>query len=166
VSILRAQIAQADAELRLIDEQIERAKLRTPFDGIVVHGDLTQSLGAPVERGEVLFEVAPLDDYRVVLEVNEHDIGVVKVGQTGRLLLTGMPDKPFDLVLDRIMPVAVTKDGRNFFRVEAHVKTLAPELRPGMQGIAKVKIGERKLLWIWSHTLLDRLRLKVWSAGL
>ena len=36
------------------------------FDGVVVSGDLSQSLGAPVERGQVLFEIAPLDGYRVV----------------------------------------------------------------------------------------------------
>jgi hypothetical protein len=41
---------------------------------VVVKGDLSQSLGAAVERGNVLFELAPLDSYRVIMKVDERDI--------------------------------------------------------------------------------------------
>jgi hypothetical protein len=57
------------------------------FDGVVVLGDLSQSLGSPVEKGQVLFEVAPLNSYRE-LRVDERDIAEVAVGQRGPLLLT------------------------------------------------------------------------------
>ena len=70
VAILSARIAQADAQIRLIDEQLGRMQIVAPLTGIVVSGDLSQSLDAPVERGEVLFEVAPLDAYRLVLQLD------------------------------------------------------------------------------------------------
>jgi hypothetical protein len=35
-------------------------------------------------------------------------------------------------------------------------------LRPGMQGIAKIEIGHRKRLWIWTRPMVDWLRLFVW----
>ena len=35
-------------------------------------------------------------------------------------------------------------------------------LRPGMEGVGKVLVGERPLLWIWAHPLLDWLRLGWW----
>jgi len=38
-----------------------------------------------------------------------------------------------------------------------------PTLRPGMDGVAKVHVGERKLVWIWTHSLFDWLRLNIWS---
>ena len=41
----------------LIDAQLSRTRIVAPFDAIVVKGDLSQSLGAPVERGNVLFEL-------------------------------------------------------------------------------------------------------------
>ena len=59
VQIITAQIAQAEAELALVEDHLERAQLRAPFERLVVSGDLSQSIGAPVERGKVLFEVAP-----------------------------------------------------------------------------------------------------------
>jgi hypothetical protein len=67
VQVLGAQLEQAEAQLALIEEQLSRTRILAPFDAIVVKGDLSQSLGAPVERGNVLFELAPLDAYRIIM---------------------------------------------------------------------------------------------------
>ena len=98
VRILQAQVEQADAELALIAEQRRRTRLVAPFDGIVTHGDLSQALGSPGERGQVLFEVAPQDDYRVTLEVEGRDIAFVNGGVPG-WLDDGLPVEGFLLHL-------------------------------------------------------------------
>jgi hypothetical protein len=36
-------------------------------------------------------------------------------------------------------------------------------LRPGMEGIGKIESGPRSLIWIWTHSIVDWLRLWVWS---
>ncbi|MGL6047526.1 MAG: hypothetical protein ACRC02_13800, partial [Vogesella sp.] len=59
--------------------------------------------------------------------------------------------------------VAQARDGKNVFRVEGVLATRNPTLRPGMDGVAKVHVGERKLVWIWTHSLFDWLRLNIWS---
>ena len=61
------------------------------------------------------------------------------------------------------MPVSVAAEGRTTFRVEAHLEERADGLRPGMEGIARIGTGERRLLWIWTHRLVDQLRLWSWS---
>lgn len=162
-SILSAQIDQADAQLRLVNEQLARMQITAPFDGVVVSGDLSQSLGSPVERGEILFEVAPLDDYRLVLQVNENDIPQISQDQAGELRLAGLPGEPLPFVVENITPVAETSAGGNTFRVEAALESETAQLRPGMEGVGKVSIGRRKLSWIWTHNLVDWLRLQAWS---
>ncbi|MDO3721352.1 efflux RND transporter periplasmic adaptor subunit [Marinobacter sp. chi1] len=164
LSVLRAQLDQVNAEIQLVEERIKRTQLRAPFDGVVVTGDLSQSVGAPVETGEVLYEVAPLESYRVVLEVDERDMAGVEKGKTGRLIISALPETTFDLVIDQVVPVAVSSDSRNFFRVEASLEQPAPMLRPGMRGVAKVDMGQRSLLWIWTHSIVDRVRLWFWAA--
>ena len=163
MSIAAAQGEQAQAQLELVEERLARATLTAPFDGIVVVGDLSQLLGSPVEQGKVLFEVAPLDAYRVVLNVDERDIAQLRPGQRGELALSGMPYDLQSFTVRQVTPISTARDGRNYFRVEAELDHATARLRPGMEGIGKVEVGERKLIWIWTHTLVDWLRLWAWK---
>jgi RND family efflux transporter MFP subunit len=163
VRIASAQIAQAEAQLALLAEQLARTEVVAPFDGVVVSGDLTQSLGAPLERGQVMLEVAPLEAYRVVLQVDEHDIADLKAGQRGSLVLTAMPGESFAFRVAKITPVSASREGLNVFRVEGDVGGADPRMRPGMEGVAKVDVDERSLAWIWSRRMVDWLRLKAWA---
>ena len=163
MAVVSAQITQTDAQISLINDKLARASLAAPFDGVVVSGDLSQLLGTPVEQGKLLFQVAPLDAYRVVLEVDERDIASIEIGQTGELTLSGLPDRRMDFSVQQITPIASQLEGRNFFRVEAHLSTPLERIRPGMEGIGKITVGERKLFWIWTHSLSDWLRTWAWK---
>ena len=163
VAILNAKRAQAEAQLSLVEQQLARATLVAPLSGLIVKGDLSQALGSPVTRGEVLYEVAPTDEYRVVLKIDDRDIGLVSLGQQGQLKLSGIPDKSINITIDRLTPVSASEEGRNYFRVEAIMDSHSDLMRPGMQGIAKIEIGREKLLWIWTRRLVDWLRLFVWN---
>jgi RND family efflux transporter MFP subunit len=163
IRIISAKIEQAEAQVSLLDEQLVRTKVLAPFDGVVMKGDLSQSLGVPVEKGQVLFEVAPLESYRVIVEVDERDITDVAVAQKGELVLSSMPGDVFTLVIEKITPVSIAKEGRNYFRVEARLENISERLRPGMEGIGKIHIDRRKLIWIWTHELTDWVRLKLWT---
>jgi RND family efflux transporter MFP subunit len=159
MAVAAAQEDQAQAQLALVEERLARATLSAPFDGIVVVGDLSQLLGSPVEQGKVLFEVAPLDAYRVVLNVDERDVGELVAGQRGELALAGIPYERLAFTVGQITPISTAQDGRNYFRVEAQLAHATLRLRPGMEGIGKVEVGERKLLWVWTHTLVEWLHL-------
>lgn len=163
VVILTAQLDQVRAEMALVDDQLKRTNITAPFDGVVVTGDLSQSLSAPVERGQVLFEVAPPAAYRVVLQVDERDITYVAERQRGTLLLTGAPTEPLSLTVDKITPVSTAREGRNYFRVEATLEGAADALRPGMEGVGKVEIDRRLLAWIWTRQVVDWIRLQLWT---
>jgi len=163
VSILRARIEQSDAQIALLNEQLARTQILAPFDGVIVSGDLTRTLGSPVERGQVLYKIAPLNDYRVVLEVDERDFSDVALGQSGYLALAAAPNERLEIIVNKVTPVSTAEDGSNFFKVEASLADPLEHLRPGMQGVGKVEVGERKLIWIWTHRIVDWLRLWVWA---
>ncbi len=163
MGVMAAQAHQAEAQLALVDEKLARAQIEAPFDGVVVSGDLSQLIGTPVELGKTLFEVAPLEGYRVVLQVDDRDIARVAVGQRGELVLSSLPDRVLPFTVSTVTPVASQHDGRNVFRVEAQVHGVPARLRPGMEGIGKVVVGERSLLWIWTHGFVDWLRLTLWA---
>jgi biotin carboxyl carrier protein len=162
--IVSSQIAQNEAQLALVDEQLARTVMVAPFEGVIVSGDLSQSLGSPVERGQVLFEIAPLDTYRVVVQVDERDISYVAIGQHGELTVSSIPGERFGFAVTKVTPVNTAKEGRNFFRAEALLDhPPGSRMRPGMEGVAKIYVDERKLIWIWTHSLIDWVRLWIWS---
>lgn len=163
IQIARAQMQQAGAELALANEQIKRASLRAPFDGIVVSGDLSQQLGGALRKGDTLFEVAPLDSYRVVLQVDEQDMSYVELGQQGSLRLSALPSDKLAFTITHITPVAQAFGGKNSFRVEANLDPGSTQLRPGMEGIGKVGIGQRRLIWIWTRRTIAWLRIQLWN---
>lgn len=161
--ILLAQIRQAEAQMKLADRQLARKNIIAPFDGIIVSGDLYDSLGAAVQKGQVLFEITPLNAYRVIVQVDERDIAELQTGQSGFLVLSSITDSRFPFRVGTITPITTAEAGQNFFRVEAVLDHASDRLRPGMEGVAKISIGERKLLWIWTHRLVDWFKLFTWT---
>lgn len=162
INVVKAQIEQADAQIALIDEQISRTVLTSPFDGLVVRGDLTQRIGASVSRGETLFELSPLSRYRVVADVGERDIARLAPGQTGEVVFAALPDQPIPIVIDRITPVASEEQGQSGFRVEASLSGDVERLRPGMTGVARIELDRQPLIAIWTRPFLDWLGLLWW----
>ena len=164
MGVVAAQVSQAEAQLTLAEDKLSRSTLTAPFDAVIVSGDLSQLVGAPVEQGKLLFEVAPLEGYRVVLKIDDRDIGRLAAGQRGELVLSSLPGRAMPFTVRSITPISTQQDGRNVFRVEAQLDAgdLA-RLRPGMEGVGKVVVGRANLLWVWTHGLVDWLRLWLWN---
>jgi multidrug efflux pump subunit AcrA (membrane-fusion protein) len=160
--VLDAQLEQTRARLALVEERLARTELRAPLDGLVISGDWTRSLGVPVTRGDLMFQIAPLDDYRVALQVSDRDIAGFSVGQQGRLTLSALPRDSIGFRVTTISSIAPDEVAEPGFRVQGALNERPPGLRPGMQGIAKVTLGERRRWWIWTHRLTDWIRLQLW----
>lgn len=161
----QAKADQARSRLDLIGKQIERASIRAPFDGIVISGDLTQSLGSPIQRGGLLMVVAPHERYRLIVEVDERDISEVAVGAAGRIALAALPDRAISFHTERIAPVAVTRDGRHFFEVEGRLESGSNVIRPGLEGVARIDAAARPLAGALGHRMWVWLRMSLWSLG-
>lgn len=161
--ISQAKADEARAQLALVDGQIGRSHIVAPFDGVLIRGDLTQSLGAPVQRGDVLLTVAPRERFRVIVEVDERDIARIRVGQSGSLALSALPWDALSMTVTRITPMAMAVEGHNVFEVEAALTSIPDSLRPGLRGMARITVGREPLLWAWTHRLTDWIRLEWWG---
>lgn len=165
-NIARARREAAQAEVNLYDYQIKSATLLAPQDGMILKGELSEKIGQKVPLGEDLFLISPNDKLRAELTVSERDIQNVKVGATGKLATDALPMDSFPFTVTRILPMPEAKEGANSFTVYADVsndiKNDNPVWRPGLAGEARIDVGKRSLAWIWTHRLVDFLRLKLW----
>ena len=99
----------------------------------------------------------------MIIHVGERDVRYISAQQQGVLALEGMPGDPLPLSLTKITPVTVAEEGRNSFRVEARITEPTEQLRPGMEGVAKIETGQRPLVWIWTRSIIEWLRLAAWK---
>lgn len=161
--LIAAQVEQAEAQLAIIEARIARAQIEMPFDGVIVAGDQTRNIGASVQLGDVLFQIVPDSDYRIVLHVDERRVRDLQAGQRGTMVLGALPGESFALALERVTPVAQASGGRNTFVAEAELLRHSPDLRSGMTGVAKIDIDARLMIDIWTRPLRDWARLTLWS---
>lgn len=161
-AIANEKVTQANAQLSLIEQQQLHTQLVSPSDGIITSDDITQSLGAPVKQGQMLFEVAANKGYLIQLLINEKNIAGIKVGQKGEVKLTSLPGELFAFTVKSITPVSEIREGENYFRVDASMDRESDLLRPGMTGSGKILAGRELLGWIWFHDVWHWLRLKLW----
>jgi hypothetical protein len=163
MALASAQVQQAQAQLDLIENKLARAVVLAPLDGLVVSGDWAQQIGAPLEVGKQLFEIAAVDRYRVVLHVADSEIARIRAGQAGELRLAGSPHQAHPFRVSLVTATASVHEGSNGFRVEADWQGPVPALSPGMQGVGKVTVGRANLLTIWTRSSIDWLRMKWWT---
>ena len=161
-SIKEAQIDQNTARLELVRRQLELAKITAPFDGRILSGDLTQSVGAAVDRGDGLMALAMNDFFQVILEVQANRIDEINAELIGDLVLQSMPEQTFTFEIDRVTPVAKYKGGRTFYNVYASFAVADENWRAGMEGVGKIDMGENRFLFLLTRDMLNWIRMQIW----
>lgn len=165
LAMKRAKLDEVLAEKDLVAQQLDRIRLVAPFDGVVIKGDLTQLLGSPLKRGDILLTLSQGTGFRVMIEVPERNIADIAIGQEGTLVLTALPAQRFAMRIVRITPVAAVSSGdaQNIFEVEAALTGSAPDLVPGMKGVAKIATRNEPIGWKWAARVWHALTFLVWS---
>jgi hypothetical protein len=155
--------AVALREVDLRQSRIDRSIIHAPYDGVVLSGDWRDKVGAPVKQGDVLYDMSE-HGLRAELSVAERDIQWLHGGQSGELATTSLPNerKAFHIEPHGIIPMGTPKEGENVFTVYAAPDQTNDQWRPGMEGEAKVDVERRPVIWIWTHRLVDFIRIKLW----
>lgn len=161
------QWVQAEAQLKYIDDRIVRSKIRAPISGTIITGDLTNRVNSTIKLGDPLLEIAKLDDIVAVAQVDDRDIWLVKKAfetgtQTGSIVAKSQPSQPFGAIVERIIPLATAKDGKNTFEVRLRVLNPPEWFSPGMEGLVNIDTQSHSLLWIGTRKVLDAVRLWWW----
>ena len=162
VQIAQHQADKVAADIDELDYWLSRADIVPEVTGIVVEGDLKRREGQALTKGDVLFEVAQLDNLRARLEVSEDRIADIREGMTGDLATAAQPGKYMRFEVERIEPMAKVKDQKNVFGVRVKILEPTSKLRPGTAGIAKIDAGKRSYAWIWTRQAVNWLRMKLW----
>ncbi|MAS97182.1 MAG: hypothetical protein CMO55_28665 [Verrucomicrobiales bacterium] len=165
--VLSAQLADLEVEslaleIEVLEWRQKNLEIFSPVDGLVLSGDLEQSEGVPVSKGQKLFEIAPVDDLKAEISVPDSDSPFVEAGMTVVIRLGAYTDEEFSTEIVEVYPIAEIQDGENVFVCYARLANADALLRPGMRGKARIEAGTKPLGWILFRKPINFLRLQLW----
>jgi multidrug resistance efflux pump len=163
MQILLDQADKAQKDVDMVNWQIDHATIKAPLNGLVFQGDLRTKLGSPVRAGDQLFEVGQAS-LRAEMNVPEDQIMEMKVGQKGVFKATAYPGRAIHFSVERITPVATVSATKNVFKVRGKFDAGQDTrwLKPGVEGLAKVDVEPKRYAWIWTHRMINWVRMKLW----
>jgi HlyD family secretion protein len=144
-----AQVAQAQASLKQLEEQLSYTTITSPMDGTILSRDV--EIGDAVSSILVLGSTATLvmtigDTTQVYVQgkVDESDIGRVYLGQAARIKVESFKDKTFQGKVTKIAPLGVEKDNVTTFEVRVSIDNPGGELKANMTANAEILLEEHK----------------------
>jgi HlyD family secretion protein len=144
-----AQVAQDQANLKQLDEQLSYTDIISPIDGIVLSrdvemGDAVSSILVLGSSATLVMTLGDTSEVYVKGKVDESDIGKVYLGQRARIKVESFKDKTFDGKVTKISPMGVEKDNVTTFEVRVSIQNPGGELKAEMTANAEIILEEHK----------------------
>jgi multidrug resistance efflux pump len=132
IAAANAEVDVARAKLRKAEWRLENCTIRAPVDGTILTkkaelGNLVNPLAFGATSGSIC-EMADLADLEVELDITERDVAKVQKGMPCKIRAEAYPDRPYEGVVDRLMPIANRAKGA----VPVRVKVRVPKAEEGV----------------------------------
>ena len=127
VNAAQAGIEAARATLQQAQVNLGYAKIYSPVNG-VVNQKLTNE-GQTAGQGAALLNLVSLDRVYFEAQVSENNIGQIKAGQSAKISVAAVSNKPLNGVVTDVIPTADARTRQ--FRVRISIPNAPRELTPG-----------------------------------
>ncbi|MBB4277261.1 efflux RND transporter periplasmic adaptor subunit [Rhizobium mongolense] len=140
--INEAEVLSAEADLRLAEVNLAKARIVSPVDGVILTrsvdpgATVAASLSAPV-----LFTIAgDLRKMELQVDVDEADVGQIGVGQKATFTVDAYPNKSFPAEIEQIRFASETTNNVVTYKAVLSVDNADLLLRPGMTATADITV--------------------------
>lgn len=141
-----ASVLSAEADLRLAELNLGKAKIVSPINGVVLTRDVdpgatvASSLNAPV-----LFTIAgDLRQMELQVAIDEADVGKVQTGQTATFNVDAYPERSFPAKIQTVRFASETVSNVVTYKGILTVDNAELLLRPGMTATANIVVEQVK----------------------
>lgn len=161
--IRQKEVQQAQAAVEQLQSALKEARtrladttIRAPMSGVVTQryiesGELVTSGVATFSSGMPLVQIADLSKMRIKLQINEVDIGKVRVGQKVEIRLDSLRDEVFEGRVRKVAPASsvAAQPGAPGgavirFPVEVEIANPDPRMKPGMSTKCRIIVERRQ----------------------
>ena len=162
-SLAQARRRVTEAKRASTLRRIEESSVRAAMSGTILRGDLALRIGQVVPQGEPLYELAPDAGLQLELLVPEEAAAEVPEGVEVFFSSNARPESYVSFRVESMQPAAEVIEGKNTFRAKAVSDEVLEEwMRVGMEGVARVDIGERPVWRVALGRLIDFAHQVLW----
>jgi len=145
VKVAEAQIATAKANLSSAKTNLDYTTIRSPVNGTVVsrNVDVGQTVAASLQAPTLFTIAQDLTNMQVDTNVDEADIGRLKMGQAASFTVDSYPGETFSAKIFQIRNAPTTVQNVVTYDVVLNVRNPELKLKPGMTANASIIIEEK-----------------------
>jgi len=160
----RANVTEVRATLSTDETNLSKASIRSPIDGVVLTRTVDPGNAVAASLQAVtLFNVAEnLSQLRLQVNVDEADVGSVKVGQKASFTVSAYPARKYPATITRVAYGSTITDNVVTYVTYLDVDNTDLSLRPGMTAASTITSTERQGVLLVPNTAL---RFKPTLAG-
>ena len=145
----KAQVAQSQASLKQLEEQLSYTTIVAPMDGVILSrdveiGDAVSSILVLGSTATLVMTEGDVNEVYVQGKVDEADIAHVYMGQPARIKVESFRDRVFNGKVTKISPMGVEKDNVTTFEVRVSINNPNGELKALMTANAEILLDEHK----------------------
>ena len=146
VMAAQAKVAQYEATLRKAEISLGYTKIYSPVDGVVVAKNVEkgQTVAASYQTPSIAEIARDLKQMQVEVNVDEADIGSVKVGQDAEFTVDAYADTTFSGKVTQVRISPSTSDNVVSYTVIVKVANDEEKLMPGMTANVSLVVTEKK----------------------
>ncbi len=159
--IARLEMQSLELKIGLLRHRSSQLQIESPTSGIVVSGDLERVEGAPLQVGQTMFEIAPLNNMIVEVAIPESEIAHVRNNLEVQTKIAAYPGHTWSGTINRIHPRSEIRDGESVFVGEVQLQDGEGLLRPGMHGEARIIADRRAWGWILFHRAWNAVQFRL-----
>lgn len=109
LQVAEARVREAEASVRLWDEQLQKRTILSPADGLIVKRQVEP--GQSVVPGNLLLTLALMDRMEIYVETDENNLRKLRVGQKALVVAPAYQDQSLKATLTQIGPEIDNKRG-------------------------------------------------------
>ncbi len=145
----RAQVLEAEASLKQLEEQLSYTTIVAPMDGVILSrdveiGDAVSSILVLGSTATLVMTEGDVNEVYVDGKVDEADIAHVYLGQPARIKVESFRDRTFNGKVTKISPMGVEKDNVTTFEVRVSINNPGGQLKALMTANAEILLDEHK----------------------
>ena len=153
VNATRAQLAQAEAALALMEDRLKKSIIRAPISGTIAYRDVEE--GEVIPPGTPITSIINLDRLKIKISLNERDLQILSHKKDFAFTVDAIPEERFFAKVSFLSPTA--ESGTRFFPMELVVENPDPRMADGMTARIKFPIlGKQKSIKIPASWLAEQ----------